>query len=179
MVKDVVIANDGKWRRKHLASWDQNYRKAPHYEAYRGLLEQIYGFECERLVDLNCRATELVAEALGMTMPTFVRSSTLNAEGQKTDRLIDVLGKVGATHYISGPSARRYIAAEKFKQAGITLEFMSYEYQPYPQLHGAFEGAVSVLDLLFNCGSESGDRIWPVPKAVNTDESPPCRGRKD
>ncbi len=159
-IREVAIAEDGKWRRKHLASWDQNYRNAPCYDAYRGLLEQIYGHQCERLVDLNCYSTELIAKALGMAMPTFVRSSTLAAEGQKTDRLLDVLGKVGATHYISGPSARDYIEIEKFEQAGITLEFMSYDYHPYPQLHGAFEGAVTVLDLLFNVGPKAGSMIW-------------------
>jgi len=159
-IKDVMIAEDGKWRRKHLASWDQNYRKAPYYDAHRGLLEQIYGFECDRLVDLNCRSTELIAEALGMAMPTFVRSSTLSATGQKTDRLIDVLGKVGATHYISGPSARDYIEVDTFARAGITLDFMSYDYPAYRQLHGAFKGPVSVLDLLFNMGPDAGKVIW-------------------
>lgn len=164
-IRDVMIAGDGKWRRKHLTTWDQNYRKAPYYDTYRGILERIYGFECERLVDLNCHSTELIAEALGMTTPTFVRSSTLDVKGQKTDRLIDVLNKVGATHYISGPSARDYIEVEQFEHAGITLEFMSYEYPPYPQLHGAFEGGVSVLDLLFNTGSNAAQHIWSTPTA--------------
>jgi hypothetical protein len=37
---------------------------------------------------------------------------------------------------------------------------MSYDYPPYPQLHGAFEGGVSVLDLLFNVGPDAGQVIW-------------------
>ena len=43
-----------------------------------------------------------------------------------------------------------------FTAAGITPEWMSYEgYPEYPQLHGGFEHAVSVLDLLFNTGPDA------------------------
>jgi hypothetical protein len=44
---------------------------------------------------------------------------------------------------------------DKFSDAGITVEFMDYNYQPYPQLHGPFEPQVTVLDLLFNVGSQA------------------------
>ena len=44
--------------------------------------------------------------------------------------------------------------------AGVEVEFMSYEYAEYRQLHGAFAPNVSVIDLLFMMGSESGRFIW-------------------
>lgn len=159
-IKDVPIAEDGKWRRKHLAAFEQNYRKAPHYETIKPLLERIYALEGPNLVDLTCPATEMIAAALGIGSTRFVRSSTLDARGQKTDRLLEVLAKVGATHYISGPSARDYLEIDKFTEAGISVEFMSYDYSSYPQLHGDFEPAVTVLDLLFNAGPDAGRFIW-------------------
>ena len=62
----------------------------------------------------------------------------------------------GADRYLSGPSATAYLDEQMFAAAGIAVEWMSYEgYPVYPQLHGEFEHAVSVLDLLFSTGPEA------------------------
>jgi len=160
LIRDALLAENNAWRRKHLASLSQSYRKAPFWQDYAPLVEEIYASSGPSLADITCAATEAIARRLGMPDTRFVRSSTLAASGEKTDRLIDILGKVGATHYISGPSARDYIESDKFTAAGITLEYMNYDYPDYPQLHGPFDGHVSILDLLFNVGPEAPRYIW-------------------
>ena len=75
--------------------------------------------------------------------------------GQKTERLIQILTKVGTTHYISGPSARDYIEQDQFEAAGITLEYIKYDYPDYLQLYPPFEPQVSALDLLFMTGPDA------------------------
>jgi hypothetical protein len=90
-----------------------------------------------------------------------MRSSEIGGiDGRKTDRLIQILRVVGATHYISGPSASDYIEKEKFDAAGITLEYMEYNYPEYPQLHPPFDSYVSILDLLFMTGPEAPHYIF-------------------
>jgi hypothetical protein len=85
-----------------------------------------------------------------------MRSSELTGiNGQKTDRLIQILQAVGATHYLSGPSARDYIEKEKFDSAGITLEYIEYKYPEYTQLYPPFDPYVSILDLLFMMGPDA------------------------
>jgi hypothetical protein len=43
---------------------------------------------------------------------------------------------------------------------------MSYDgYPVYPQLHGAFEPAVSVLDLIFNVGADEARTLLRAPEA--------------
>jgi hypothetical protein len=69
--------------------------------------------------------------------------------------LISILKAVKADHYISGPSAKNYIEEEKFINHGITLEYMSYDYPEYPQLHPPYEPNVSIIDLLFMTGPDS------------------------
>ena len=86
------------------------------------------------------------------------RNSLLNRE---VAAALAAIGNV--THYISGPSAKTYIEVDKFAEAGIGLEYMSYQYGEYPQLYGPFDPHVSVLDLLFMTGPKAGSYIWGSP----------------
>lgn len=90
-----------------------------------------------------------------------MRSSEITGvDGQKTDRLIQILRHVGATHYLSGPSARNYIEEEKFDLAGIALSYVDYDgYKPYPQLYPPFDPFVSILDLMFMTGNNFFDYV--------------------
>jgi len=67
---------------------------------------------------------------------------------------------VGATHYISGPSAAAYLEEDALRGAGVSLEYMSYEYPDYVQLHPPFEHGVSIIDLLCNVGTQAPEYIW-------------------
>ena len=95
-----------------------------------------------------------------------MQSGELQARGAKTDRLIDLLRKVRATCYLSGPSAQDYLDEDKFFDAGIRLEYKAYDYTPYQQCWGDFAGAVSIRDLIANHGLES--RQYIVSQTPNT-----------
>jgi hypothetical protein len=52
-----------------------------------------------------------------------------------------------------------------FKEKMIKIEWFDYSgYQVYPQLWGDFEHAVSVLDLLFNCGKNASSYLKKARK---------------
>ena len=67
---------------------------------------------------------------------------------------------LGATHYITGPSAKDYLEVDKLNSLGITVEFMSYNYPEYNQLHGPYDPQISILDLLFMVGPQAKNYIW-------------------
>jgi hypothetical protein len=105
---------------------------------------------------------------LGIRDTQFRRSSEIGGMGTKTDRLVDILCSVGATHYISGPSAKAYLDESKLREAGISLEYMKYNYPEYDQLYPPFDPQVSVLDLLFMTGPQASDYIWgPNPQRTS------------
>jgi len=159
-IADIPIVWDSPWPQKHVKTLQLSYGKAPFFRSYSELLGSIYERCDEKLADFTCASTELIARALGIKHTKFVRSSSLPAEGTKTDRLLSLLRHLGATHYISGPSARSYIEVEKFSDARISVEFVDYQYEEYPQMYGKFIPDVSILDLLFNTGPEAGRFIW-------------------
>ena len=159
LIKDVEIDNSTAWRKSHLATLRHCYGQARYFDAYVGFLEEKYERTWDNLCELDIDLTCSIAGLLDIRTQ-FVRSSELGASGAKTDRLIDICKRVGITTYISGPSAKAYISPEAFERESIELVYHSYDYPPYPQLFGEFAPNVTILDLLFNCGSHSATYIW-------------------
>jgi hypothetical protein len=161
-IKDVQIDWAKPWARNHLKALTSAYAKAPYFRDYLPVLESLYSRRDQCLADLTIETTIVLSRTLGLTSTRFLRSSELaGIEGLKTDRLIQILKRVGATHYISGPSAREYIEPDKFEHAGITLEYMEYNYPEYPQLYPPFDPFVTILDLLFMTGTQALKYIHP------------------
>lgn len=157
-VHEVRIA-DRRWTSKHLASFSQAYARAPHVDRCLALLEPHLSREQDKLADLTIGLTIDIAEALGLQRE-FVRSSALDLPDDRMGRLLGALTHVGATHYISGPSARSYLDEGQLAQTGISVEYMSYDYPEYGQLHPPYEPQVSVLDLLAMQGDRAPSFIW-------------------
>jgi hypothetical protein len=155
-IKDVCIDWSKPWATTHLKSLTNSYRKAPYFSKYLSLLESFYERHDEYLADFTIAWSIALAHELGITSTRFIRSSEMpNIEGRKTDRVINILKRVGATHYICGPSASSYMEPEKFDIAGITFEYMQYNYPEYPQLYPPYDPYVTILDLLFMTGTDA------------------------
>jgi hypothetical protein len=136
------------------------YASTPFFSTYAPILERVYGKTPKLLTDFTIELTLALAGLLGLDSTRFIRSSELDAGGQKTDRLLAILQGLGASRYISGPSARDYLEEDKLRSVGIELEYMDYCYPEYPQLYPPFDPQVSILDLLFMTGPKAGEFIW-------------------
>jgi len=157
-IKDVKIDWSKPWAKSHWKSLSISYAKAPYFRQYAAWLEAFYQRQDVFLADFTIDLTIALAGELGISKTRFMRSSDIPAiDGQKTGRLIQILTHVGASHYISGPSARDYIEQDQFDNAGITLEYIQYDYPEYPQLHPPYDPQVSVLDLLFMTGPDASN----------------------
>ncbi len=155
-INQIGICWDEAWNQKHWKSIQTSYSRAPFFSKLAPLLEEKYASHPILLADFTVDLTIALANELGISHTRFMRSSHLEGiQGTKTDRLLAILQRVGATQYISGPSARDYIDFEKFRQASISLEFMEYGYPEYPQLYPPYEAQVSILDLMFMTGPQA------------------------
>jgi WbqC-like protein family len=148
---EIEFATD-QWRKKHLKTVEQSYRRAPHfdetYALYRAELERH-----ETLVELNIALIETFSSYLGITTRRLRLSELLPSFGDKAQLIVDVCRAVEANVYLSGTGGGRdYNDETLLSRHGIELRYDSYEAQPYPQLWGPFESRLSVLDVLFNCG---------------------------
>lgn len=151
LIEETRLDEGSGWRKDHVNRFDANYRGAAYWRDASSLLRVVLEDSDQTISDLNVRLIKTICAYLGLRTELRM-SSEIGAVGVKTQRLIDMLTRVGANAYLSGPAARAYIDEDQFRAAGIRLEYKSYVYEEYPQLWGPFEGAVTVLDLIANCG---------------------------
>lgn len=163
---NAVTPIGDSWAREHFETLQRSYAEAPYFE--EEWLWSLYADPSPFLADFTIATTIEIAAHLGIRDTRFLRSSDLHATGHKTDRVINVLREAGATHYLSGPAARDYIEPEKFADAGIELEWMTYDYPEYPQLYPPFDPFVTVLDLMFMTGPDAPRSIWGEPGILTT-----------
>jgi WbqC-like protein family len=163
LIQDTCVS-DARWADKHWATLHASYARAPFFGLVAETLAPVYErlAAVERLSAINYELMAAICRLLGVTT-RLTWSADYDAAAGKNERLIELCGKAGATHYLSGPSARGYINERQFADAGITVEFADYSgYPEYPQLYPPFEHAVSVVDLLFSTGPEATHYMKPL-----------------
>jgi len=159
LICNTEIDYSTHWQKDHLNKFAANYEKAPYCKAAIELLETAFQFRDRTISELSIRLVRAICAFLGIVTPLRL-STEYSLNGAKTERLIDLLRKTDASTYLSGPAADTYLDEKQFRNNGICLEYKSYDYAPYPQLWGEFDGAVSILDLIANVGSSASDWLY-------------------
>jgi hypothetical protein len=157
-IDKVEIDNEQDWGRKHWRTIETYYSNAPFFSQYAGFFRETLTQRWHRLSELNIHLISNICETLGIRAH-FINSRDFGLTGRKTDRLIQICQACDATRYLSGPSARNYIEPDKFATIGVEIEYMIYDYPPYPQQFSPFMEGASIVDLLFNCGPKSMEFI--------------------
>ncbi|MFM7681277.1 MAG: WbqC family protein [Bacteroidota bacterium] len=153
-----TIVSQFNWNKKHWNSITYNYSKAPFFKTLENEFEQLYSsIETKNLSEINQNFIKKIANYLKIETD-IIDSTTLNLAGDKNERLIEAVKKLNGTHYISGPSAKSYLDVKKFEAESIQVEWVDYiGYPEYSQLYGDFKHNVSILDLIFNEGSNANN----------------------
>ena len=158
-INEVKINKTTNWQRKHLQAMVTNYSKAPFYMEYIGFFEEVYSKGWEWISELNVYLIDRMLEMLNTKAKQTVLASTLSLSDDPTDRLIDICKALGGDTYLSGQDGAKYMDLERFKENGIEVIVQDFIHPEYPQLFGGFVSHLSIVDLLFNCGPETLERI--------------------
>jgi hypothetical protein len=182
-IKEVKICGD-EWKTKQLNSIKAQYRKTPYFQMYYPLLEEAILFNHELLIGLNLHLIKAVADAMGIKV-NMMRSSEFPYGGtEKNEKLVSMCKFLGADTYLSGSGGQNYIKEELFRQAGVNIQWHSYEHPAYQQVWGGFEPNMSIVDLLFNEGPNAKEilqrggrvaekRIFQAQVAIQKEEAAP------
>lgn len=151
-ISETKIANP-LWFQDHWRALQQNYGRAKFFNETADWLKPIFfNQNYTYLSELNLAIIKSICTFLNVTT-LILNSSSFELENGKNERLLSICLQADANIYVSGPAAGTYLDTEMFKKVGIEVNWFNYEcYLEYPQLWGAFNHHVSILDLLFNCG---------------------------
>lgn len=144
------------WNEKHWQTIVQNYTKSKYFKEYKDIFEELY-LNCneEYLSQINYKFIVAINQILGIGTKMRTSSEFELVEGQ-TQKLLGICKQCGADTYLSGPAAKNYFDEELAKKENIKVEWMDYsDYKEYKQLYKPFEHGVSILDLIFNEGTDA------------------------
>ena len=154
LVNQVEVDYAQPWRRKHLESLRQAYSKAAHFDWLYPELQKYYANDWKLLLDWDVEGLKWLTSLLGMPWKGLF-SSQLAVPGQKTERLIGICQKLGATQYLTGDAARDYLDESQFQEIDVEVIWHGYQHPSYPQRGGEFVSHLSIVDLMFHRGLDS------------------------
>ena len=108
----------------------------------------------------------LLLKLIDIKIP-LVLSSTLPIDNLKGHELnLKIVQHLHGNIYLSGIMGSSYLNPVEFKKENIKLIYQDLNYNSYPQLWGDFEKGLSVLDYIFNCGSEQVNQLLQEHKKL-------------
>ena len=168
-INEVRVNNATDWARKHLQALVTNYGKAPFFSEYIDFFKDAFGRGWDSLSDLNLHLTEYFRQKLGLGEKPSVLASTLRLSDDPTGRLIDVCRALGADTYLAGRDGTKYMDLDRFRAENLRVIIQDFHHPRYPQRFGEFVPNLSIVDLLFNCGPQSIEKILES-NPVTTDQ---------
>jgi hypothetical protein len=160
-----VLVQDANWAQSHLQKIRLSYQKAPFFDQEFSWLREILldiAQNDTHISRITAKLTMAIAQRIGIQNTQFLYASEIPIEtSSPSDRLLRIVQVLGGSSYLSGPSAQSYLDVSQFEIAGVSVEWMRYNYPVYPQLYPPFTHQVSILDLMLMVGSEQvGSYIW-------------------
>ncbi len=157
-INEVEIDESSSWRRSHLGLMAEAFRDAPFRAEAIRLAEDTLGAGDRLLSQLTIRSINAVSAYLGLEREVVI-ASKLAASGRGTERLLDILLKLGATRYVTGHGAADYLDHAAMEAKGIEVDYVDYARLPYPQRHGEFTPYVTALDAIANLGRDARHQL--------------------
>ena len=157
-INEVVLNDTLNWKKQNLDLLKQNYSKAEYFTEIFPYIEKLYQTEVDSLSEFNMQSIFMLIQLFDIEIE-IMNSSSLVTTTTKSERLVEILTQVNASHYLSGVGAKDYHINKPFDDANIKVIWQEFNPPMYPQLHGEFIPYLSSIDLLFNCGIEESRKI--------------------
>lgn len=159
-IKDIAIATEHDWQRKHFRSIEQVYAKAPFWARYKPTFEYLYLQQrWTRLVDLSDQVLTFLLHEFDVHLKR-VKLSDLALTSTNAQLVLDACKKVGAWKYVFGAKGPDYANGRLFREQSIEPLVQEYLARPYHQLGGGpFVPNLWAFDVLLNVGPDEGREV--------------------
>ena len=144
---------DIRWKQKCVSQIESAYKSSLYHDQIMELVYDIFETATLYLSEFNRESLLKIITFLQLDPPRFVTSSDYKLGSRSTDRLIDLVKRVGGNEYLSGDGSTSYLEPEKFKMEKITLTYQNFQIKQYGQLNTSdFVPGLSVIDSLMMVG---------------------------
>ncbi|TXH33617.1 MAG: hypothetical protein E6Q98_21370 [Rhodospirillaceae bacterium] len=171
-IDETRIAEIG-WVDAHIRTIQMNYKRAAYFKDISPWLFESLSKAGEEplLAHVNEQLIRSICARLFIETPirrcTDILDKAAMQQMDSTERLLELCRATNATDYISGPAARDYLNVSLFNKHGIDVGWADYSgYPEYPQLWGAFDHRVSIVDLLLNMGQSASSYMHHIRAAI-------------
>jgi hypothetical protein len=162
LIHEVRFAEREDFRARLETLLRQAYARAPFMKELGPEILAMVREPAEALGAYNSAAIRRIAQLLGLRAE-IVSSSSLGVTTTSTQRLVDIVDKLGGRTYLAGGGAKDYQDDSLFFARGINVWYRDFSAPAYP--HGKDEpmAGLSVLDALLYTGVEGTRRLLDVP----------------
>ena len=138
-VNKIIIDDSEKWQQNHWRAIQSAYNSSPFFLFYQDEIQQFFETKHKNLFDFNISILTTILEQIGL--PTKIKVST--SYEKEYPGMVDL---------------RNSISPKK----NFTIDFLPY-FQVFDNKFG-FTPNLSILDLLFNLGPETGSYLNRLPR---------------
>ena len=135
------------------------YKKTEYFDNYFPELRQFLNTNYGSIADLNISLIKCIYKWLGIP-DNIVLSSSLNVEGEKTVKLIEICKKLNAKSYLANNGSSSYIEEDLFRVNCINFQYQNFLHPSYSGFSGRMHPKyLSILDALFFYGPDTASMI--------------------
>ncbi|MBS0185075.1 MAG: WbqC family protein [Proteobacteria bacterium] len=153
-INSLTIDPKINWKKKHWLTLEQAYSKQENWMTFRDDLRELYSLNSYNFFEILKTFLVYFLDYFGIEKKILF-SSDYTFQEKKSDLILEICKKFGATKYISGQFGKDYLELNKFHDHGIEVIFDTYKHPQYPQKSEEFIPYLSCIDLMANCGKQS------------------------
>jgi len=148
-LREVAVAEDGRWRRVHRKTLRHHYGSAPFYTHYGPELDALLDAPAPSLAAFTGPTVAWTARALRAPARVVAASALPGAPAD----VASVLAATGATALLTLPESA---ASDALQAGGRAVRVLALEEGPRRQNFPGFAAGCSALDAILNHGPEDG-----------------------
>lgn len=153
-INQILINNAQQWQEKLYGQLSVYKNKAPYYAKVLELVHDVVDGEKNMISELAIDSVMKTCNYLGIDKP-FDVFSKMNLPGvfanAPDEWALSISQKLGCDTYINPPGGKAFFDCDKYKKAGIRLQFLEQKLVPYVQKLGRFVEGLSIIDLMMFC----------------------------
>lgn len=156
-----IVISGKEWKKKATKTIESIYSKTPFFHELYPSLYEIIMCDFNKLSHLNIALLKWLMEKLDIKTKIHIASDLGIHSNNPNDRLIKICKHFNASCYIAGKGGRNYLDERLFNGNGIKVIYQVFNPSEtiYRQINGDFLPGLSVIDLLFNEGSDRSHDI--------------------